>query len=301
MSSLARLARRISSLLVGLSGRALPDRHVSRLADEALRARHGWHEVLRQRKARADPMVVPEIGGADGTNLRRYVLEKNPPWLRARAEEPAVPGMLTPEERLYYAYISRFYSGLGEVVELGPWLGHSTVVIAEALRGHPEFHGRKLFVYDDFVWRKSWMLPAVAGMRVRTPEDHESFQPLFEQYVAQVRPLVSVHRGKFADFDGNGHVPPASWDRGPIELIYVDCGRELGVNEGWWRVFSPSFIVDRTLIVMQDWRHFSRVPELYWENTKLFTDSHAGELSLVHETRGGAIATFIYRRHGRKS
>ena len=139
------------------------------------------------------------------------------------------------------------------------------------------------------------MTPALSGTDLKPPENHGSFQDMFRFQVQGVAHLLRVERGKLADYDGNESLEGIQWEGSPIELIFVDCGRSLSVNEAWWVLFQPSFIPDRTLIVMQDWRNYSRVPELFWENTKLFSDGHADELDLVHETVDGAIATFVFR------
>jgi DNA polymerase IIIc chi subunit len=60
---------------------------------------------------------------------------------------------------------------------------------------------------------------------------------------------------------------------GPIEVLVVDCGRSLAVNDAWWTIYSSRFVPDKTLIIMQDWQNHKRVSEVYLENTKIFTHS----------------------------
>jgi hypothetical protein len=82
-------------------------------------------------------------------------------------------------------------------------------------------------------------------------------------------------------------------------MMFVDCGRLFQTNNAWYRILSPSFIPDVTLIAMQDWRLQFEVPA-YWENqTKNFTDSKGSALQLVHELKKGTTATFLYRGGGR--
>lgn len=120
--------------------------------------------------------------------------------------------MLTESELQYYNYIFQAYSGVGEVVELGPWLGLSTKLIIDSLNRNPNFRNKTLHV-----------------------------------------------------------------------------------NEAWWQIFHESFIPDRTLIIMQDWQNHKSVPEVFWENTKTFTDSKEKHLDLIHEVVDAGIATFVYR------
>jgi hypothetical protein len=295
MSAARGRGRWVRLLCAGVA-RYLPERALERAADEALRLRHGMHRELRRRQGQRRPEIEPPIVSMTGERLRRAVRAGSPPWSTVRLRELAIPGMLAPEERQYYDYVCGFYSGVGEVVELGCWLGLSTAHIVRGLDETTGFRDRRLNVFDDFVWRSEWMDPCLHGTGIRSPRNHESFLELFQ---AQVRPFedrLRIQRGRLAEFDGNEALPLVSWSGSPIEMIFVDCGRGLAVNEAWWRIFSPSFLPDRTLVILQDWGHFARVPEVWWENTKLFTDSHAAELELVHEVREGALATFLVRR-----
>jgi len=201
--------------------------------------------------------------------------------------------MITDEEAQYYCYVGRFYSGQGEVVELGPWLGRSTGYILHGLKDNPNFAGKSLHVFDDFVWRSSWMDEYYK--EADRPRNHESFQPLFDRYLASHRAVLNVRRTKILDYDGNESLPTLAWDGGPIEMCYVDCGRALDVNEAWWRVLAEHFIPYRTLIIMQDWGTCREVPLNWWNQTKLFTETHQHSLEHVHELAGGCIATFLFK------
>ncbi|MBD2133999.1 hypothetical protein H6F47_16555 [Sphaerospermopsis sp. FACHB-1094] len=105
-----------------------------------------------------------------------------------------------------------------------------------------------------------------------------------------------INQKKLCNYDGNEHIDNVDWNiASPIEMIIVDCGRTLLVNDGWWNVFSPSFVKNKTLIVMQDWQTYKQIPDLHYNQTKIFTDSKLNQIELIHELDGGSIATFIYR------
>jgi hypothetical protein len=232
-----------------------------------------------------DPAGLPEP-------LTYHVMSPTAPWMRLPVPDIAVPGMLAPEEIQYYSYISRFYTGQGEVVELGPWLGLSTHHLIRSLSANPRFAGKQLHVFDDFVWRSDWMDPNYPPNP--KPAHHSDFQPLFERYAAPIRSRLRVTRAKFTNYDGNEALPVATWDGQPIELIVVDCGRSIEANEGWWRIFAESFLPNRTLVVMQDWRLHRERPRKPFNQTLYFTAKHP-RLELVHEVNQGGIATFLYR------
>lgn len=227
------------------------------------------------------------------SSLERYIRDPSSPWISAVVPRILVPGMISEEEAKYYKYLCGLYSGRGELIELGPWLGCSTAHIISALISNPTFKGHKLHVFDDFVWRPEWMDQYVS------PEErfrrHESFQPPFEKYAEPILQYLLTTRCKIVDFDGNESLPSLQWSAGPIEILIVDCGRTIEVNEAWLKVFEPNLIPGVSLVVLQDFGTHRDWPHQWFNQLKLFVGKHATKLDLVHELRGGGIATFIYR------
>jgi hypothetical protein len=245
------------------------------------------------RRASSYRLEQPSLRSIRGEPLGIYVMEDNPPWKSVNATKYNVPGMITREEAQYYKWLAGFYAGSGRVVELGPWLGSSTLSIVEGLRNNDAFKREKLFVYDDFVWRKSWMDPYVKDeWRL---ENHQDFRHLFDKFTGGVASELSVQRARFAIYDGNESVDPLVWENGKIEMLFVDCGRTIEANQGWYLTLSKYFMPGHTLIVMQDWRLHREIPMRWYNQTELFTQSKADELQMVHELRDGGVATFIYK------
>jgi hypothetical protein len=119
---------------------------------------------IRQIKLSGRTVPDPPTRGCR-TPCRTWVMEDRAPWMDLRVESIAMPGMISEEEAQYYEYIGTIYEGRGEVIELGPWLGKSTRHIIRGLEKNPKFSTKQLHVFDDFVWRTSWM-------NLHTPE-HE--------------------------------------------------------------------------------------------------------------------------------
>ncbi|HKV43536.1 MAG TPA: hypothetical protein VJT32_02490 [bacterium] len=248
---------------------------------------------LRRKKAKGQ--VIPGVISADGSEqLKSYVSEAHAPWRSISLAPADIPGVTSLEDRQYYSYIGRFYSGKGAAIELGPWLGRSTVAIVNGLIHNRHFTGKKLHVYDDFVWRSVWMNDYVP--MTEQLENHACFQFLFERYTEPINKYVIVEKCKINSEDGNEHLPQLVWNRGPIEIMYIDCGRTFGVNQAWYDICSPLFIPGVTLLLLQDWRTHSEVPVRWYNQIKQFVDSKGSQLQLVHELRDGGIAAFLYRR-----
>lgn len=247
----------------------------------------------RMRILAATSTKIPEIKSFDQKEVLPVCIQQDdPPWNNLMVEPVEIPGMISEEEWRYYEYLTQFYSGVGEVVEIGPWLGKSTTHIVHGLVRNPAFKSKILHVYDDFVWRPAWM-----NFRVHKNhqlDQHQNFRFLFDQYTEPIREHIRTEEKKISDYDGNEDREQLHWDGKPIEMIILDCGRTFKVNQAWYDLFSPSFIPNRTLIVMQDWRVHREIPVQWYNQIKQFTDSLKHRMQLIHELKNGCTATFLF-------
>ena len=266
-----------------------------RLERESLRLAQVQREYEAQlRRVRSRRMVLPDLRSHDGREvLQPHVLDPKAPWHGLEAAHSGIPGVISDEEKKYYEYVSRFYSGAGAAVELGPWLGCSTWHLLRGLEKNPAFSSQKLVVFDDFIWRSWWMDEKVEAKDRVGP--FASFRPVFERYTASFAGRMDVRQRKIANAEGNEHLSPLDWTDGPIELLLVDCGRTIHVNQSWYDRLSPHFIPNRTLVMMQDWRTFFELPARHYNQPKQFTDGLGGALELVHELEDAGLATFLFR------
>lgn len=238
--------------------------------------------------------------------FKKFILSSNPPWSQMQVSNYDVPGMISEEEKRYYAWLAKSYAGEGEIVELGPWLGCSTFYILEGLKQNHRFKDKRLHVYDDFVWRSSWM-DHKYPLHDRPP-NHGDFQYLFEKFTEPLTDSLWVSRSRLSTgeleeefgnvvnpYIGANDIPPLKWNGNYIELLFVDVGRTIDVNEAWWRVFFPHFIPNKTRIIMQDWQTHKEVPAKWYNQIKMFTDGKHQWLNLIHELSKGGAATFLFR------
>ncbi len=202
--------------------------------------------------------------------------------------------MISDEEYQYYVWVGQHFTGAGNAVELGPWLGASTWQIVRGLRANPAFTAWKLHVFDDFVWRAAWMDRHYDGPD--PPPDGESFRYLFERNTAEIADYLEASTCKIIDYAGNEFLPRLTWSGEPVEMLYVDCGRTFAVNEAWWRIFEPCLISGQSLVMMQDWQVFKEKPPQPYNETKEFTDSKGRALELLHELQFGVLGTFLFHR-----
>ena len=250
------------------------------------------NDLCRKNKIHHSNLTLNTRSFDDTENLGIHVMQNAPPWEKNTHYSLRIPGMITNEEARYYSWLSKFYSAKGRIVELGPWLGASTIAIHEGLKNNPHFANEKLYVFDDFIWRKSWMDPYIEPKN-QLP-NHACFRHLFDRLTNRIANDLVVQQSRFALYDGNDNVPPMKWDKGDIEMIFVDCGRTIEANESWYSCLLHHFIPGTTLIVMQDWRLHRELPRKWFNQTELFTESKGSKLQMIHEVQDGGIATFLF-------
>ena len=159
----------------------------------------------------------------------------------ALPELPEIPGMISASDRRYmYWLTSRYYTGIGAVVEVGTWLGRSTIHLAAGLRdaGFDD----ALHCYDRYEWTKSFThmtnLPLRKG---------RSFQPYFEQNVRPIYPNVRVTASTMQSM---------TWSGDPIEILFLDAPKRLPDISAVLATFGGSLIPGVSIIVLQDYCRF---------------------------------------------
>ena len=143
------------------------------------------------------------------------------------------------ERRFLYHLTSKLHTGAGEVVEIGTWLGCSTLHLAAGLRDHGS--AQVLHSYDDYQWR--------AGMGGKSGLDlaeGASFFPNFLENVAALRPHVDPSVASATDLNLTG---------GKIETLVIDAPKSWRTIRRVIRQLAPHFISGKTRIAFQDYLH----------------------------------------------
>ncbi len=216
------------------------------------------------------------------------------PWNRHPFEYPSrIPTMITQEECRYLHWLaSSHWRGEGHVVEIGPWLGGSTISLAMGMIENPRRDGWKLHVYDNFVWREfmaaRYPLPIQPG---------DSFEPFFIDNLAAYLESIHVHRAWLPDeevasdsfascsreVDG-GDTEPVTWDSGqPVEILFVDGAKSWSGLRYLLTTFTGA--LDRgSLLVFQDLKFWGA----YW--VAVMTEFLRDHLTLVHNLPRNTVA-----------
>ena len=219
-------------------------------------------------------------------------------WKNVPFDYPrAVPTMLAEEEKRYLFWLGRdAWDGNALVVEIGPWLGGSTVCLAAGMKASGKHAHGRLHTVDNFLWRDF--------MAARAPlplQNGESFLPHFQENVEPYHDLIVAHARALPDdsfvrdaerdakrFTEDESVPLFDGIPGdePISILFIDGAKSWRGMRHLLRVLSPRLQPGKSLLVCQDFKHWST----YW--VPMMMARLAGLVEPVHNVIGGTTVAF---------
>jgi hypothetical protein len=159
-------------------------------------------------------------------------------------------GMTTPAERQYFQqYAEQEFTGQGDLVDLGCWLGSTTVPLVIGLQknSYPRTRSRLVHAYDLFEWA-SWMDGCVKGTPLEGRyQPGDSFLPEFERVIAPWQGRVRTYPGDLEKLD---------WGGGPIEFLLIDAMKSEQLCNAITRHFFPSLVPGVSTVLHQDYFHW---------------------------------------------
>jgi hypothetical protein len=166
-----------------------------------------------------------------------------------RALNSQLLGMTSKSEQEYCAgYGREIYSGAGEVVDLGCWLGSMTISLLEGLLKNPAFieSERKVYAYDLFIWFE-WMNESTAGTDLLSKyKEGDNFVAEFEKRTEKYSSRIEICAGDLVQLGWNGK---------PVEFLLIDAMKTWELANGIVRHFYPSLIPGKGMILHQDFAH----------------------------------------------
>jgi len=170
------------------------------------------------------------------------------------AESPTLPDelrqvktMLSAQElNLLYSLARHSYTGRGEIVDGGAFLGGSTLALACGLRDNAQVDDKsfRIHSYDYFV-ADHFVAQFIPGF----PEG-QSTRPYFDGVIAPVASHVAVHEGDLTTFPW-----PA---QRAIEILFIDVAKSWETNDFLLHQFFPRLEVG-SFVIQQDY-HWPHTP-----------------------------------------
>ena len=156
-------------------------------------------------------------------------------------------GMTSRQEQDWLrTYAAKTYRGLGALVDLGCFLGATTISLAEGLTLNSNAGQNRIHAYDLFTWSKDFELWAQGREVEGDFTIDESFLPEFLKRTENWRDYIVVHEEDLAQ---------AQWHGGAIEFLLVDAMKSPEIASAILRGFFPHLLPERSYVMQQDFAH----------------------------------------------
>jgi hypothetical protein len=167
-------------------------------------------------------------------------------------------GMTTLEERAFLAWWARDrYSGQGAIVELGPFIGASTVALCYGLQANKRLAkgAGRVRVYDRFICDEFMAdsinaelgSPSLAGAYSAPLADGASSLPAFLRQTADYQAAIDLHPGDLLSYRHDGAA---------VALLFVDAMKTPDLAEHIVHQFFGSLMPGRSILIQQDFVHY---------------------------------------------
>jgi hypothetical protein len=205
--------------------------------------------------------------------------------------------MITPEERLYLHWLGQsIWSGRGSIIEIGPWLGGSTICLAAGMRASGYDTHQRLQVFDNFIWRE--FMAARASLPLQPGDSFQSFflenvKVYSEAIVSRVWALPDeiiehdqeARSKRFVEIDH--HIPIfEEFSDDPVEILFIDGAKSWRGLRHLLKILGPHLTPEKSYIVCQDFKYWGT----YW--VPIMMTRLEACLEPVHNVLTGDTVTF---------
>lgn len=158
-----------------------------------------------------------------------------------------VPTMLSrQEQKLYFWLGANMPAGGGDIVDLGSFVGGSTACLAAGLKSAikpGKVHAFDHFTADERV-KKRLLYPGGIA-----PFEGNDILALAKRLLAPWEGMVELHPGD---------ITRQKWNDTPIQVLTLDASKVSAKMDQMAATFFPSLVPGQSIIVQQDFLHFSQ-------------------------------------------
>jgi len=160
-------------------------------------------------------------------------------------------GMTSDQEQIFLQdYGQTIYSGQGEIIDLGCWLGSATISLAKGLEKNRRvaLKYKRIHAYDLFTWHP-YMEQTVKGTSLEGKyQPGDSFLDEFTRRISPWSPSIAVY---------SGDVMEIGWNGGAIEYLFVDAMKSWELTKSIIKNFYFDLIPGVSLVHYNDFAHYA--------------------------------------------
>ncbi|MEC9373386.1 MAG: hypothetical protein VYC34_06050 [Planctomycetota bacterium] len=162
-----------------------------------------------------------------------------------------VPTMLTQREVHYLHWLTHTWcEGAGRIVELGCFLGGSTMALATGLGANPRAV-RPMLTYDAF--EMDWFGASILQHPYKCGE---RFRPLFDLYLKDHLHNIVVREGWIPHNLPREKEPELYPEQEPVEVLFIDAAKTWGVHLSILRTFGRHLVPGKSIVAQQDFKNY---------------------------------------------
>jgi len=154
-----------------------------------------------------------------------------------------IPTMLTPEEKKMLVWLTQFYyTGEGEIVDLGSFLGGSTIHLSHGLsKNKLDVKEKRVHAYDRFKLDKHHIEKWLTKNKINyTSSD---VFPLVKEMLKDYNKYINFNQGDFTNSN--------SFQK-PIEILFIDISKTWELSDVIVKNFFSQLIPGKSIVIQQD-------------------------------------------------
>lgn len=156
--------------------------------------------------------------------------------------------MTTPHEQHWLrTYAAQTYRGTGAIVDLGCFLGASTISLAQGLALNSKIRQKQIHAYDLFIGDEFYEAWAKGKQVEGLLTAGGSFLPEFLRRTQKWRDQIVVHEGDLRY---------ARWEKEPIEFLFIDAMKSPELATAIASEFFPQLVPGQSYVAHQDFAHY---------------------------------------------
>jgi hypothetical protein len=157
-------------------------------------------------------------------------------------------GMTTRHEQHWLrTYAAQTYRGTGAIVDLGCFLGASTISLAKGLALNSKIRQRQIHAYDLFIGDEFYEAWAKGKQVEGLLTAGGSFLPEFLRRTQKWRDQIVVHEEDLRY---------ARWEEEPIEFLFIDAMKSPELATAIASEFFPQLVPGQSYVAQQDFAHY---------------------------------------------
>jgi hypothetical protein len=150
------------------------------------------------------------------------------------------------EQQWLRTYSAQSYRGTGAIVDLGCFLGATTIALAEGLALNRKLKRKQIHAYDLFIWNRFYEAWAKERGVEGLVTVGGSFLSEFLRRTEKWRDYIVTHEEDLRQ---------ARWEHGPIEFLFIDAMKSPDVATAIASNFFPHLVPAQSYIAHEDFPH----------------------------------------------